>query len=231
MEFSMIRHAIFPALLVTAALAGGTAASAATVTGSTSGSPSVQMSATSAQDSLGKSQPAISPSRSQATMPYPARTVSFNSRVSPSDVVKFGSGDISLEKAVTTAQNDTHGPAFDALFQSTGQPHYMVWLTKDGRVYHAKIDAVSGKLLESTPGLALHRLNPSQRTDIAAVEHAKADLADAIAIAAKNTGEQPIAAHFSNSEGMRAYHVAIVKNGTLQMVWISPDNPMVVASR
>jgi hypothetical protein len=30
---------------------------------------------------------------------------------------------------------------------------------------------------------------------------------------------------------MRAYHVAIVKNGALQMIWISPDNPTVVASK
>jgi uncharacterized membrane protein YkoI len=167
----------------------------------------------------------------QGTMPHSARDISFYRRLNPGDVAKFGSGDISLEKAVATAQNDTHGTAFDALFKASGRPHYIVWLSKDARVYHAKIDAVNGKLLDATPGVALHRLNPSERADVSAVEHAKANLTDAVAIAAKDTGEQPIAAHFSNSEGMRAYHVAIVKNGALQTVWISPYNPTVVASK
>lgn len=202
----MKRTFTLSAMLLASALAGAPLAQAATSAGTTT---------------------APSPAILTATHFIP-----LESRVRPSDLAAFPSSQITLKDAVTAAQTDSGGIPVDAVFRAgPGQPHYLVWLTKDGRIYHSIVDAASGKITGTTHGLALHRLNPSERADVMAVAHAKAGLADAIAIAARNTGDKPIAGYLSQSEGMRAYHVAIVENGVLKSVWISPDNPSILASK
>jgi uncharacterized membrane protein YkoI len=203
----MKRIFTLPMALLTSALVGASLAQAATPSGATAGSSPVAASS-------------------------PTRFVPLQSRVRPDDLSAFSSSQISLQDAVTAAATDSGGIPVDAIFRAgESHPHYLVWLTKDGRVYHSIVDAQSGRVTEAMHGLPLHRLNPSERANVMAVAHAKAGLADAIAIAARDTGDKPIAGYLAESEGMRAYHIAIVENGALKSIWISPDNPSIVASK
>ncbi len=161
----------------------------------------------------------------------PVRFISLYERVTPKDISAFGAGPVSLDEAIADAQRTTNGTAVDALFKAgPGKPHYVVWLTKDSRLYRSTVDAENGAVAGPARGFALHRLNPSERADVGVIEQAKANLADAVAIAAKDSDDKPIAASLERREGVRAYHVAVIEKGALQTLWVSPDNPTIVAS-
>jgi uncharacterized membrane protein YkoI len=234
MEFAMLSKMTLSAALMAAALAGAPAAYAATgtnMTGSSPGSSAVTaLAPTSTGNSVGQDAAMRSPA--QATTARSVRFVSLYERVSPKDVAAFGSSKVSLDEAIADAQRSTSGTAVEAVFKAApGKPHYLVWLTKDNRLFRSTVDAQSGAVAGAAHGLPLHRLYPSQRADVKAVEQAKASLADAVAIAAKDSNDKPIAASLLRSEGMRSYHVAVIENGAVQTIWVSPDNPMTVASK
>jgi len=230
----MFNRVTLSAALMTAALAGAPVALAATSADTTGTLPSAPTAMASSPTSTGTGagQKAMVRPPTQGAAADSVRYISFYERVSPKDVVAFGAGKVSLEEAIADAQRSTNGTAVEAVFRAApGKPHYVVWLTKGGLLYHAAVDAQSGAVASVAHGIALHRLNPSQRADVNALEQAKASLADAIAIAAKDSNDKPIAAYLERSEGMRTYHVAVIENGAVQTMWVSPDNPTIVASK
>lgn len=221
----MLNRTMLSVTLIAAALAGAPMAFAATSTDTTGASPDVPTTSSVGQKTM-------TPSPSQHPAAGSMRFISLDERVTPKDVAAFGTGQISLEEAIADAQQTTKGTAVDAVFEAVpGKPHYVVWLTNGGRLYRSTVDAQSGAVASADHGFALHRLNPSERADVGAVEQAKASLADAVAIAAKDSNDTPIAAFLEREEGVRAYHVAVIEKGALQSVWVSPNNPMTVASK
>jgi uncharacterized membrane protein YkoI len=221
----MLNRTMLSATLIAAALAGAPMAFAATSTDATGTSPNALATSSDGQK-------AMTSSSSQRPAAGSIRFISLDERVTPEDVAAFGTSQVSLDEAIADAQRTTKGTAVDAVFEAVpGKPHYVVWLTKGDRLYRSTVDAQSGAVASADHGFALHRLNPSERADVGAVEQAKASLADAVAIAAKDSNGKPIAAFLEREEGVRAYHVAVIEKGALQSVWVSPNNPMAVASK
>jgi uncharacterized membrane protein YkoI len=182
-----------------------------------------------ATNSAGQKAVVASPDKEATTSPV--RFISLYERVTPKDISAFGAGPVSLDEAIADAQRTTNGTAVDAEFKAgPGKPHYVVWVTKDNRLYRSTVDAENGAVVGAAHGFTLHRLNPSERADVGVIEQAKADLADAVAIAAKDSNGEPIAASLEREEGIRAYHVSVIEKGALQSLWVSPDNPTIVAA-
>ena len=219
----MFDRMMLSAAMMVVALAAAPAAFAA------SPSETEALPAAPATSSTGPKAMVSSPDKRAVTSP--ARFISLYERVTPKDISAFGAGAISLDEAIADAQRTTSGTAVDAVFKAgPGEPHYVVWLTKDNRLYRSTVDAENGTVVGAAHGFTLHRLNPSERADVGVIEHAKADLADAVAIAAKDSSGKPIAASLEREEGVRAYHVSVIEKGALQTLWVSPDNPTIVAS-
>jgi uncharacterized membrane protein YkoI len=215
----MIRKAMLPAALMAAAITCASAAHAATGSSSAAGANAAPSSA--AAQPVGGS-----------AVKSGIRYVALSDRVNLKDVAALNSSKLTLDKAIVSAESETKGKAVEARFQANPHgPQYVVWVMKNNEVMKALVDADTGKVTNAAHGIALHRLYPYERTDFVITEKAKAGLAEAVAIAEATSNAKPIAATLERSERMPAYHVVIVGSHGLETVWVSPDNPAVVASK
>jgi len=102
---------------------------------------------------------------------------------------------------------------------------------KNDRVLSTWVDPKSGKVTTPNRGTPLRRLYTNERAEFTKIDHARIALVDAVAFARTSSGNNPIAASMEASEGTNAYDIAIVSKGKLQAVWVSPGNPVNVASK
>jgi uncharacterized membrane protein YkoI len=158
--------------------------------------------------------------------------VFLSDRVHPRDIAALNSSKLTLDQAITAAESQTHERAVEARFQTDPQgPQYAVWVMKNGRVMKTLVDADTGKVTDGGRGLSLHRLYPSERRDFVMAVRAKADLADAVAITEATSKSKALAAALDRTEGISAYHVRIATGKGLETVWVSPNNPTIIASK
>lgn len=246
----MIRKITFPAALLAAALGGASVAYAATGAGISTApvnpQPSTMKPAAAAATKT--TTPAMNPAvgtagtgatATQATQPATKALakpkihyIAFSDRVNAKDIAAFGSSKLSLDRAISSAERELDGKAVAAAFRAApGHPHYVVRVMKNDRVLSARIDAESGKVTTRGHGVPLRRLYAGERAEFMKIDHARMSLADAVAFARKDSGNNPIAASMERSEGTNAYDIAVVNKGKLEAVWVSPGNPTNLASR
>jgi len=194
--------AAFPALLMAGALAGAPVAYAAT-------------------DASGAKQP-----------PRMTHYITYSDQVSAQDIAAFKPGDLSLAQAIRAAEKKTGDKAVEAVFKATpDRPHYVVWMMQPKDVLATWVDAKTGEVTALAPGDPLNRLNPRERAAFMATDAAKMNLADAAALAQKNSGDRPIAANLVRFDRTTGYQIAMVHQGALQTVWVPPNNPALVAAK
>jgi hypothetical protein len=209
----MIGKSNLPAVLVAMALAGAPTAYAATGTGGAA-PPAAK-------------QPAA-PAAAQPKIHY----IEYSDRVSRKDIAAYGAAKITLDQAILAAEQNLHAKAVEAVFRAApAQPHYVVWLMRKGRVLTARIDSVTGKVAQLGRGISDNRLFPVERSEFMATEHARMNLAGAVTFAQKTSGDKPIAASLEITDRTRGYEIVVVDKGMVQSVWVSPDNPMMTASK
>ena len=239
----MTRGNAISAALLAAALAGAPATYAATagMTGTIT-NPSSSTMKSQAPTMTNSEQSAIkvtTPMASQASgtpVMSPAkpaiRYVGLSDQVRAQDIASFGSSKVTLDRAISSAEQKLDGRAVEAVFKAEPvRPHYVIRIMKGDRLTSAWVDASTGRGTHSRHSVALRQLYPGERAELMRADQSPDSLADAVAFAQRESGNQPIAARIERSEGTLAYDVATVSKGTLQSVWVSPDNPTMMASK
>jgi hypothetical protein len=156
----------------------------------------------------------------------------FSDRVNSGDISAFAAAKISLSQAIANAERDMHGKVVEGVFKATpDQPHYVVWLTTNGRVLTGWVDAEHGTVTPLEGSTTLQQLYPRERAEFIATDKAPTSLADAVRIAEEKSGDKPIAASFELARRTRAYDIAVVKGSVLHTVWVSPHGQARLASR
>lgn len=222
----MTIRAAIPAVLLATALVGSPACAA------------TQSSTTMPETSPQKSPmppAAAAPSHArhlEEPMRSKTRSDEFSDRVNSSDITAFASAKVSLSQAIADAERDMHGNVVEAVFKATpDQPHYVVWLTTNGRVLTGWVDAEHGTVTPLVGSTTLRQLYPRERAEFIATDKAPTSLADAVRIAEEKSGDKPIAASFELSSRTRAYDISVVKGTILHAVWVSPRGQARLASR
>lgn len=220
----MIKKVTFPAALVVAALACASLAQAES-------SPAAATGTKAAPAQMMPSSPATKTAGTLSAKPS-LHYVVISDRVTSKDIAAFHASRVTLDQAIATAESETHGKAVEAAFRSGRHgPRYVVTVMRHMEVSKVFVNADSGKIAYVARNITLRRLYPYERSDFVMTKKAKSGLANAVAIAAETSNEKPIAAMLVRAEGMSTYHVAIVGSDGLRTVWVSPNNPAIVASK
>ncbi|HUK07558.1 MAG TPA: PepSY domain-containing protein [Stellaceae bacterium] len=226
----MRRIAIFPIALIATALSGAPIAYAVSSgSAETPNTPALSTSKTASPSSSAAENPTAKPKTLEKKAVH---FVAFSDHVSKADIAAFANCKIALDRAISTAESDLKGKAVEAVFKATpDQPHYVVWVMREGRVYASWIDGRTGRMTWHGSGIALARLYPGERAEFLSTARARSSLRDAVAYAHEDTGNKPIAATFERIDGAEGYYVAVVSGGKSELIGISPNNLPTLASK
>jgi uncharacterized membrane protein YkoI len=133
---------------------------------------------------------------------------------------------VALPQAIAAAEQKENGKALSARLDLRDQkPVYRVRLLEKDRIAAARVDAVTGQVVESGKARAAGQWTAREKQEVATLRHDSFTLDAAVALAQKHMTGTPVSARLADNHKTLGYEVAFLGNdGRIQKLMLGPDN-------